>query len=243
MNPERTGRGKTWMQVSVYLVIAFALMLFPITRVVHAESSAIVAGCAFFLTGLCLIRSRTGLSYAALAASILASLIPFLILSVTTLFAVECGCSAYLQGSFIYFLFVPPSVLLGIALATFITSRKVRKPTLIFVVTGVVLATIPVVLTLRFFPQFYVYNHVFGGVLGPIYDDQLYIRSGLVVFRVLTLLWAVLLFSPRVSSSDTGSTNLHSNWLHISVRRFHRYTRFGRLAGGITRDDCSDRSL
>jgi hypothetical protein len=39
-------------------------------------------------------------------------------------------------------------------------------------------------------PQFYTYNHVFGGVLGPIYDEQLAIRWGLFAFRGLTLLWA-----------------------------------------------------
>ena len=47
---------------------------------------------------------------------------------------------------------------------------------------------------LGFHPQFYVYNHVFGGVLGPIYDEELVIRSGLVVFRGLTLLWALLAY-------------------------------------------------
>jgi tetratricopeptide (TPR) repeat protein len=40
-------------------------------------------------------------------------------------------------------------------------------------------------------PQFYTYNHVFGGVLGPIYDEQLAVRPGLFAFRGLTLLWAL----------------------------------------------------
>ena len=42
-------------------------------------------------------------------------------------------------------------------------------------------------------PQLFTYNHVFGGVLGPVYDAELAVRPGLFAFRGLTLLWAAAL--------------------------------------------------
>ncbi len=42
-------------------------------------------------------------------------------------------------------------------------------------------------------PQFYHYSHIWGGVLGPIYDEDLAVRPGLFAFRALTLGWVALL--------------------------------------------------
>ncbi|MEM1271549.1 MAG: hypothetical protein AAGI08_16000, partial [Bacteroidota bacterium] len=97
------------------------------------------------------------------------------------------------DGLLFFVLFVPPSVLLAIALA-YVLSRT-RRPVLFFVLIGLAIAALPPLYDLGLHPQFYVYNHVFGGVLGPVYDTQLSVRPGLFVFRGLTLLWAGCLVS------------------------------------------------
>ena len=44
-------------------------------------------------------------------------------------------------------------------------------------------------------PQLFTYSHVFGGVLGPIYDSELAVRPGLYAAKAQTLLWAGLLLA------------------------------------------------
>src|SRR5690606_14523704 len=92
-----------------------------------------------------------------------------------------------------YLLFAPPSVLLGVALAYALTGTRLRRPGVALVLVGLVVAVGGVAFDLGLHPQFYTYGHVFGGVLGPIYDEELAVRPGLFAFRALTLLWAAFL--------------------------------------------------
>ncbi|NNF04687.1 MAG: hypothetical protein HKN17_09485, partial [Rhodothermales bacterium] len=46
-------------------------------------------------------------------------------------------------------------------------------------------------------PQFYTYSTVFGGVLGPIYDEELVLRPGLFLHRIVTIAWGVFFFASR----------------------------------------------
>lgn len=187
--------GKTALLAAAYLVVTCVLLLFPISRIVHAEASAVVAGFAFFITGLTANGNISASGWRReMGFSLAASIIPLIALSISTLFVLDCGCTAFKEGLLIYLLFVLPSVILAGTLIRFLNSTSVKRPKLFFVLAGVALAIVPVLVTLKFYPQFFVYNHVFGGVLGPVYDEQLYVRSGLVWFRAVTLLWAGVLF-------------------------------------------------
>ena len=86
------------------------------------------------------------------------------------------------------------SVVLAVALAYGLYQTRIRRKRTLFVCIGLAIVVLTPLYDLGLHPQFYTYNHVFGGVLGPIYDEELALRPGLVVFRGMTLLWAALLF-------------------------------------------------
>ena len=184
----------TW-QILLYSLVSVLLLSSSLTRVVHAESSAIVATSGFFIAGLASLRAfktQAQLLHV-LIVSLLVALVPLAVLTVAMVFIPGCGCAAYGQGVMIYALFVFPSILLAVSYGRYLFSQVSRRRVLWFIAGGLFAATIPALLTVKFFPQFYVYNHIFGGVLGPIYDEELAVRSGFYAFRFLTVLWAVLL--------------------------------------------------
>ena len=65
-----------------------------------------------------------------------------------------------------------------------------RRARLAAVGVGLAVATGGTLWSLGFHPQLFVYNLVYGGVLGPIYDEELAVRAGLFVARGEALLWA-----------------------------------------------------
>ncbi|HHP7236979.1 MAG TPA: type IV pilus biogenesis/stability protein PilW [Longibacter sp.] len=157
----------------------------------HVESSAVVAAAAYFISGWAAATSftpatspgeavRTGLHLLPPA------LVPAGLLTVAMLWAPNC---AYLTGVGLYLLFVPVSAVLGGAVAYGITASSTGRPVVRVALVGLVVMMAGPVYDLGFHPQFFTYNHVFGGVLGPIYDEQLAIRAGLFWFRGVTVLW------------------------------------------------------
>lgn len=117
----------------------------------------------------------------------------------------NCG---YMQGLMLYILFAGISVLLAVALMSFLLEAHERSSHRVFWVVGILIGVLPPLYDIGFHPQFYTYNHVFGGVLGPIYDEQLAIRPGLFVFRLLTLLWVGFLLLLRRLLRDNRGTVL-----------------------------------
>jgi tetratricopeptide (TPR) repeat protein len=184
----------------IYLGLSVALWPVPLLGVLHAESSAVVAGVAFFVSGWAAVRAfRRSVRQAApegtaslgsvLMRQEAALAVPWAGLTATLLWQPNAG---YAQGLLLFLLFAPVSVALAVALAYALTGLGVRRPG--WVLTGVGLGILVAgPLYDLSHPQFYSYNHVFGGVLGPIYDEQLAVRTGLFVFRGLTLAWAAAL--------------------------------------------------
>ena len=186
----RTPMGRV---VLVYGGVSLVLWTIPLVNRLHAESAAVVAGVGFFAAGLAsLALFRQEKAFGTVLARQLAALtVPWLLLTLAALWAPNCG---YGQGMLFFLLFAPPSVVLAVALAYALSATRWRRKKSLFVAFGLAVALCGPIYDLGFHPQFYVYNHVFGGVLGPIYDEDLVIRPGLVVFRGLTLLWAVLAY-------------------------------------------------
>ena len=185
-----------------YAIVAGCLWPLPLLNVLHVESSAVVAAAAFFVSGWTACgtfdRRTTLRQWLRITGHLLVPLVvPWGMLTVSMLWAPNCG---YVQGLGLFLLFVPVSAVLGTAAAYALTATKsadgsapgVRRRGWLMAAGLVVMVAGPV-FDYAFHPQFFSYNHVFGGILGPIYDEQLAIRPGLFWFRGMTVLWAVLL--------------------------------------------------
>ena len=176
----------------VYVLLCLALWPVPLLGLLHVESSAVVAGVGFFASGLAalaLFRQGVGLRFV-LGRMEALLLVPWALLTLSLLWRPNCG---YGQGLLLFVVFTGPSVALAVALAFAIDAWRWTWRRTGFVAVGLAVALLPVLYDLGLHPQFYTYNHVWGGVLGPIYDEELAVRPGLFWFRALTLLWAAAL--------------------------------------------------
>lgn len=180
----------------VLAATAVALWPLPVFQVLHAESSAVVSGVAFFATGLVALRElRAGRPLQrVLAASLAALLVPLALLTASLLWAPNRG---YPLGLLLYATMAVPGVVLAVALAAWLDASRLRRKRTAFVLAGLAVAFGGVLFDLGLHPQFYTYSHVFGGVLGPIYDEELAVRPGFFAFRGVTLGWAALLLLTR----------------------------------------------
>ncbi|HET6569150.1 MAG TPA: hypothetical protein VFG50_14380, partial [Rhodothermales bacterium] len=178
--------------LAAYAALGVVLWPVPLFNILHAESSAVVAFASFFVAGLWSLSAfGRGDSFRRVVGwQELALLVPWALLTVSALWAPNCG---YLQGLLLFFLFPGITVVFAVAFAYALSTTRLRRKRLWLVLAGIGIAVLGPIYDLGFHPQFYTYNHVFGGVLGPIYDEELAIRPGLFVFRGLTLLWALLL--------------------------------------------------
>ncbi|HEX9950931.1 MAG TPA: hypothetical protein VGB53_04125, partial [Rubricoccaceae bacterium] len=102
---------------------------------------------------------------------------------------------AYPAGLGLFALLVPPSAVLGVGVAAALVAAGVRRARWAAVGIGVAVAVGGTVWSLGFHPQMFVYNLVYGGVLGPIYDEELTVRAGLFVARGEALVWAGVLMA------------------------------------------------
>jgi len=188
-----------------YGLLGVALWPIPLLNVLQVESAAVVALVAFFVAGWAAthrFRSGEASILSVLAWQEAALLIPLGLLLFAQLWAPNCTIG---QGLLFYALFPGITVVFAVALAYFVTGTGTSQPFLALAVGGVLVGLAGPLYDLGFHPQFYTYNHVFGGVLGPIYDEQLAIRWGLFSFRGLTLLWAgAALAAGRLLRGRTG---------------------------------------
>lgn len=172
-----------------YAVFGAVLWTTPLLSILHVETSAVVATASFFGVGLTmpsLLRGGHDLRRIILLQEA-ALLVPWLFLTVSLLWQPNCG---YVQGLLFYLIFPGITVLFAASLFSLTMTLHVRRPGLMHAAIGVAILIIGPLYDIGFHPQFYTYNHVFGGFLGPIYDEQLSIRPGLFAFRTLTILWA-----------------------------------------------------
>lgn len=186
--------------LTAYLGLGLLLWPIPLLNVLQVEAAAVVAFVAFFVAGLSALS--TFASGAAPVGRVLlrqeaALLVPLLMLTVAQLWAPNC---TYGQGLLFYALFPGITVAFAVAVAYAVDGARLSRPRLTLIGIGVLLVLGGPLYDLVLHPQFYTYNHVFGGILGPIYDEQLSVRPGLFVFRGLTLLWtgAALLLGLRL---------------------------------------------
>lgn len=172
---------------AAYGLLAVALWPLPVLQVLHAESSAVLAAVGYFAAGLSALgRFRAGATFGSeVRAQLALLLVPLALLTVSLAWAPNC---AYATGLLFFVLFPVVSVVLGVAVG--FAASPGRRGRVVVVGAGVAVLMLGPLYDLGLHPQFYTYNHVFGGVLGPVYDEELALRRGLFAFRGLTLLWA-----------------------------------------------------
>ena len=178
--------------VMAYVAVCVGLWPVPVVGTVHAEGAAVTAALSFFVAGVAGVGAfRRGEGVGEVARRHVALLVvPLALLGATALWRPNCG---WVEGVGLWGAMVPPSALLGVALARALVAFRVPRPRLVLVSLGVALAAVPSVLALKLGPQLFVYNVIYGGVLGPIYDAELSVRPGLFAHRALTVLWAAAL--------------------------------------------------
>ena len=177
---------------AVYAAASVALWPVPVFGILHAESSAVLAGVGYLTAAVGAVGPfRAGASVRTLARIHVGGLVvPVALLTLSLLWRPNCG---YLQGLGLFAVLVLPSVLFGLGLAYAASGFDLRHPraTLAFLVLAI--AGVGVAFDLGLHPQLFTYSHVFGGVLGPIYDEELAVRPGLFAAKAQTLLWALAL--------------------------------------------------
>ncbi len=175
-----------------YLALGLLLAPVPLLNVLQAESAAVVALGAYFISGMAAVRAfdTTSMSvWRVMGCQETALLVPLGVLLLAQVWAPNCTLG---QGLLFYALFPGITVVFAVAVAYLLQGLPVSRPGWILCGLGLLLVVGGPLYDLGLHPQFYTYNHVFGGVLGPIYDEQLAVRPGLFAFRGLTLLWALL---------------------------------------------------
>ena len=174
----------------VYALASVALWPVPVFGILHAEASAVLAGVGCLTAAVGAVGPfRSGAGFGTLARVHLGGLVvPVALLTVSLLWRPNCG---YALGLALFLTLVPPSVLFGLGLAYAATGFGLRMPrtTLALAVLGIAGAGAGLDLALH--PQLFTYSSVFGGVLGPIYDEELAVRPGLFAAKAQTLLWAL----------------------------------------------------
>lgn len=205
-----------------YAVLALACWPLPLLQVLHAESMALLAFFAYFIAGTAVLKAP-GIFAVQLRTQLGWLLVPLGLWTVTLAWAPNCG---YFLGLLFFLLFPGVTVVFSVALAWAIAGTRWRRKALWLWVIGLLVALVPVAYDLGFHPQFYTYNHVFGGVLGPIYDEELALRPGLFAFRALTLLWAAFfvcvgkyLRSQKAVENDAGIPTPESRrqWVRLGA--------------------------
>ncbi len=179
-------------QAGLYAATGLALWPVPVFQVLHVESAALVAAVSFFCAGIGSIALlERGIALRSVLTWQLSLLtVPWLLLTLTLFWAPNAG---YALGLLFWFLFPPVSTVLAVAVAWALTGTNLPFRRLLLVTIGLTVALLGVVYDIGFHPQFYTYNAVFGGILGPIYDEELTITHGLFAARAVTLLWAAFL--------------------------------------------------
>jgi len=172
----------------VYSGACFLLWLIPVFDRLHVESSAVLAFCSFFVAGVQSIRHMGRPFASRIRSSLLWLFVPLIWMSLSMIWAPNCD---YARGLLFFLLFVPITVFFAVSLSELLLVRT-RRPVLWLVLVGVGVAILGPLFDIGFHPQFYSYNHVFGGVLGPLYETDLVVRPGIFAFRALTLLWGFL---------------------------------------------------
>lgn len=181
------------------IVFGIILLFFPLVGDFHVESAMLASLVGCFWAGLsaCSQPKYESDFISALQISGFLFLVglPLLVNSILT------GCFS-IDGLAFWLLFPLPSVFFGYAIGRLLRIWNVSYRRLIVIAVLISVGVGILVYELLTYPQVYFFNHVWGGWPGPIYDEQVQINEATVFFRLLTVLWSVLLWNIPTINSD-----------------------------------------
>lgn len=174
------------------ILIGISLLFLPLLGDFHIESALLVSLVGCFWAG---IRACNNISLRSdfWDAWRITSYL-FLVGSPLLINALVTGCFS-IDGLAFWLVFPIPSVFFGYAIGRLLRIWDPPHPRLMTVAILLTIAVGIPLYELLNYPQVYFFNHVWGGWPGPIYDEAIRIDGATVFFRILTLLWAVLIWN------------------------------------------------
>lgn len=169
------------------IIINIVLTLQPLTNLLNYESSAINGIVLSLIAGFYFLgREKDKNLFYKIKEMLILSLIPIVILSVSTLLCQKCPLG---DGLLFYFVISVPSIFIGLYLANIanVNSKRFRYVIFSLIWLIVLLGFLP---ELYFNPQIYFYNPIFGYYPGVIYDQNIEITFELILYRTINLLIA-----------------------------------------------------
>jgi tetratricopeptide (TPR) repeat protein len=183
---------------TAFLVVSLACTQVPLLNYLGFEYSALIALVATLVSGLMHLsfasRLDRGASYLpfvgrSFASSCLLLGIPVGISVLNALIVRNCS---FTQGFVFFALLVLPAVFFSVSLATAITvlTDRWRKTWFVVIVVAVLLQVLVVTVTR---PQIFAFNYILGFFPGITYDETLRVEPRLLLFRLETILAALLM--------------------------------------------------
>ncbi len=176
----------------ILLLLAGCLLLpVPLLRDFHFELALIAALVGFLRAGFFPPHKRSPFIRA------IRVIFELFLFSLPALFySLFSGC-LNIHGIAYWLLFVIPAVFLAVAMrkASDDVGLSVRWQRGILLMMLILLGIIVPFIELSIFPQVYLYNHIWGGWPGPIYDEEILVQPALLLFRSISLMWILLLWN------------------------------------------------
>ena len=184
---------KNIITISLLIAVIFiniVLTQFPLFNILSFEASFINAIVFSIVSGIYWLNSKNknyGVKQNLFFYSSII-LIPFITLSISTLFCKNCPLD---DGIFFYLIISLPSIIVGSAIAEFsnFISYKFKYVLFAIVLLIVLLGFLP---ELYYNPQIYFYNPIFGYYPGVIYDELIEVNFKLFLYRSLNVFFSLI---------------------------------------------------
>ncbi len=207
-------RRATFWYAGIWILTACAFTQLPLVGVLGYESAVAFGLVAALTTGHWVIallhadyswRSATRRTLALFASLSVAGMavfmLPVAILTANAAFVRTCEP---LLGALLLALIVVPSLLFLIAAAMLIVRLRSRIAAHAAMVAIALAMLLHAGLTVYVNPQLYVYNHLFGVFIGFSWDEAQPMFATLALYRVLTLLWILLMLTAATALAGAG---------------------------------------
>ena len=182
-----------WITITICVLIAIlnlTLINLPLLNILSYESSLINSVVLSLLSGLVWLYYNKKVSIQSIIYKLLLfAFIPLFILIISTLFCQKCPLN---DGIYFYVLFMLPSVIVSIAIASISEVIRYKWRYLLYIILWIIVL-ISFLPELYFNPQIYFYNPIFGYYPGVIYDQNIEISSSFIFYQILNLSVSLLI--------------------------------------------------
>lgn len=184
---------KTRIPYIVPLITGSFALFIPLIGTLHVDSALLASLGGCFWAGWSACSAGGGSRNDVKEASILSALV---LLAGLPLLAGDVVTGCFSTDGLLFWLVYPvPSVFLGYAAGRMVRRWHISQCRLWTIFGLTVPAFVVPLYELLSYPQIYLFNHVWGGWPGPIYDESAGVNSATFYFRLLTVLWIFLLWN------------------------------------------------